>query len=368
MGDNVAYGYNISGHGRNPSGYIKCEACHDLVTTHTDSNQRTYSAQANNYKEGYRLTKGLTIPKQNITGSPAHYELCLDCHIYTDITGPGSDFYNQDNVSVTRNLHNVHIGNYPISAIACWDSDWSCVPGTGNCSNAVDSAMSCTTCHNVHGSPMKINSTLFPSPKMIRYGELIGDLIPSPPAPPGTTNKMPALDFGWYDVLGVRTADFNQSVTGRLLCGAPENLALNYVCWGCHTQGEVTYRRNLGVTVNSVWTSDTDTNSTPKDTFHPGDPIRYHVNFTITGANPTYYLTENGVAQKIDGTGQKQTFSQSATLAPGTYETTIDKTIPVFTPPPGGISAMVSITMSMYNTPGGLFIDDDLMSHLFRIE
>jgi hypothetical protein len=360
MGDNVAYGYNISGHGRNPSGYIKCEACHDLVTAHTDGNQRTYSAQANNYKEGYRLAKGLTIPKQNIIGSPAHYELCLDCHIYSDIMGPGSDFWNQDNVSVTRNLHNVHVGNYPISAIACWDSDWSCVPGTGTCSNAVDSAMSCTTCHNVHGSPMKIGSTLYPSPKMIRHGELIST--------PGTTNKVPALDFGWYDVFGNRTADFDQSVKGRLICGAPENLALNYVCWGCHTQGEVTYRRNLGVTVNSVWTSDTDVNSTPKDTFHPGEPIRYHVNFTITGANPTYYVTENGVAQRVDGLGQKQTFSQSSTLAPGTYETAVDKTIPVFIPPPGGLSVMVSITMSMYNTPGGLLIDDDLMSHLFRIE
>lgn len=364
MGDNVFFGYNVSGHGRNPSGYVKCEACHDLTMLHTDGNPRTYSAQANNYKTGYRLAKGLTIPKKNIIGSPSHYELCLDCHIYSDIMGPSSNFWNQDNSLATRNLHNVHVGNYSISAIECWDSDWSCIKTSPSdqCSTADDSALSCTACHNVHGSRMVIAGTNYPSKPMIRHGELISS--------PGTSNKVPALDFRWYDVYGVRTADFNQSVRGGLLCGMPENVAYNYVCWGCHTQGEVTYTRNLGVTVESVWTSNTDPESTPKDVFHPGDPIRYNVRFTVTGLNPSYYITENGVAQKVDGTGQKQTFTQSQTLAPGsTYVWAVDRLIPsTIVPPPGGISAMVSITMGMYNAPGGLLIDQDLMSALFRIE
>ena len=72
---------------------------------------------------------------------------------------------------------------------------------------------------------------------MIRHGELIST--------PGTTDKVPALDFRWYKADGfTQTMILGESRYGGLLCGQPPyNVSFNHVCWGCHPTTEIKYYR-----------------------------------------------------------------------------------------------------------------------------
>lgn len=365
MGDNITFGYNVSGHGRNADNYIKCQDCHDLAVLHTDGKARTYSAADNNYRSGYRLNDSMAIPRYLQYG-PNAYKLCMNCHVYSDVFGPASDFRN-DNTG--KYLHNEHL-NEVFRGIRCWDSDWDgvCDPITGNC----DSAMSCTACHNVHGSPCLLgnnNVVTCPDPPktpMIRHGELI--------SPPGTMSYVPALRFNWYDSNNNPTTDFAASKWAGLLCGSTVpyyDVSYNHVCWGCHSRGEVKYYRVPGgaemVNVHNVWTTDTDPANTPKTIFSPGDPIRYHVSFTVSGPRPSYFVTARGVVQKASGTGGTQTFTKSQTLTPcSTYEWTFDKMIP--TTVPAGTNLKITITVGMFESPGGILIYSDADSAIFSIQ
>lgn len=358
MGNNVTYGYNVTGHGRDSLNYKKCGDCHDLTAVHTDTNSRTYSASLSNYQSGYRLKTEMAIPRFMQYG-PSAFRLCLDCHRYTDIVGPASDFRQGD-----KNLHEIHVGE-GLRGIIAWDSDWE-TPASAVCSEdeCADSAMSCTACHNVHGSPCLLGSSIVAcdtplKTPMIRHGELIST--------PGTQDKVPALKFNWYDGNNNPTTNFDSTGGGGVLCcnQSPYNLPFNHVCWGCHQIcGEVKYYRLI--TVKDVWT--TDTSNTPKTTFHPGDSIRYHVRFTVSGQNPPYYVQAQGVAQKTDGTGPKQTFLKSQNLALGTYEWTEDKLIPsTVVVPPEGIPARITITVGSFSYPGGSLLAHDAKEALFFI-
>ena len=219
MGDNTTYGYNVSGHGRD----ISCDYCHDLTILHTDGNARTYSASSNNYREGYRLNVDMAVPRYGEYG-PSAFALCFNCHLYSYVMGPRSNFRN-DNTGVQ--LHETHLSP-AFAHITSWDSDWNQNANNCNQGECADSAISCTSCHNVHGSP---------TPAMIRHGELIST--------PGTTDKVPALSFRWYKADGsTQTMVLEESRWGGLLCGIqPYNVSFNHVCWGCHTTGELRYYR-----------------------------------------------------------------------------------------------------------------------------
>jgi hypothetical protein len=304
----------------------------------------------------------MAIPRIHYEYGPNAYKLCMKCHIFTDVMGPASNFRNDNS---GKYLHNEHL-NEVFRGILCWDSDWDgvCNPVTGNC----DSAMSCTACHNVHGSPcLQGNNTVVPCPDppevpMIRHGELI--------SPPGTTAYVPALRFNWYDSNNNPTTDFTQSRWGGLLCGQPTDVTFNHVCWGCHTRGEVKYYRVPGgaemVTVHNVWT--TDTNNVGKTTFAPGDPIRYHVSFTLNGPNPNYFVKAIGTAVNVTCPTWKQTFQKTDTLVPESYEWYADKAIPVFTPGPAGCDCQVTIVVGMFETAGGILIYSDKKTVYFHIQ
>jgi hypothetical protein len=219
MGDNTTYGYTVSGHGEYG---VRCDACHDLTMFHTDGIARTYSASSDNYREGYRLNEDMAVPRNGAYG-PIAFALCVNCHEYSDITGPTSNFRN-DNTGVQ--LHETHLSQ-SFAQTTCWDSDWNENFNNCNQSECADSAISCTACHNVHGSP---------TPAMIRHGELIST--------PGTTDKVPALRFRWYKEDGLtQTMILGESRWGSLLCGFQYNLSINHVCWDCHNQGELRYYR-----------------------------------------------------------------------------------------------------------------------------
>ncbi|MBW1744695.1 MAG: hypothetical protein JRJ47_14910, partial [Deltaproteobacteria bacterium] len=183
MGDGT-YGYKISGHGA-PGIEKKCEDCHDVTISHTDSRQRTYSATADyvahpekTYKNGYRLVEEMTIPRDSQIGSTT-FRLCTNdnCHAYNDIISFQISGFRDD--LAEKNGHLKHLEQMIMSFN--WDSDWSSTPHGAEGTNEVDSHISCPACHNVHGSP---------TPAMIRHGELIST--------PGTDDKVPALDFKWY--------------------------------------------------------------------------------------------------------------------------------------------------------------------------
>jgi hypothetical protein len=221
MGDSaLTYGYNISGHGQN-SAALKCDVCHDLTRPHIDGNARTYDADEsswliddkrlaviNSYNEGYRLNPGLEVPTP-WSGSPEKSALCVNCHM--SVLGMATNF-----VHVSSNLHVAHMS---VNQCWAWDSDADGRGGSA-CQDG-DSGVSCTTCHNVHGSPMDVGGTLYPNPVMVRHGEL--------------TDTEPGLNFRWYtDGYGGQsggdlTSDLMASLSGALWCTPPTCADVN-----CH--------------------------------------------------------------------------------------------------------------------------------------
>ena len=353
VGDDTAYGFYASGHGK--SGTVQCLDCHDATFAHIDGEARTYEAASDNYQEGYRLNTSMRIPRIGGGAAESDFALCYKgCHhIYDD----QSRFYTNFKEALyrpARNWHEEHLQSLftgPEGQV--WDSDWDgeyCgMSGGGLCA---DSAMSCPACHNVHGSPMDVSGTLYPNPVMIRHGELIST--------PGTTNKVPAFDFHWYDEGNDMTAELNASRSGGLLCASPKNLDYNHVCWGCHPTGEKKYSRvpgeGEGVITHQVWT--TDLNNNPLTTFSPGDGIRYHVSFTVFGhpeyPDYVYYVkTKASGAESSDYPDAvpgswRHVLNRNANLTENAdadpYVWTWDKTIPIDSNTP----ALLSVKIELY--------------------
>jgi hypothetical protein len=366
MGDNAIYGYDVSGHGAMGDPPIKCEDCHDLTAMHTDGIHRTYTVANDNYKDGYRLSEGMSVPRFGQWG-PNAFELCVKCHVFSDVTGPDS-LFRDDNKKL--NLHAVHLGSV-YAEKRCWDSDWrggACLnPGTqGEIIESCDSAISCTACHNVHGSGMDTNGDTVvdaPCPPMIRHGELIST--------PGTLDKSPSLDFHWFDIAGDYTATLTASERGQVKCAtsATWDVSYNNVCWGCHTTKSPYYDRSLGgpvdLSIVNVWTS--DGSNTPKYFFNRGDTVRYHVTFSITGGATYFIKTPIAHAKSKTGvTWDQQLASKSASLGQGEYDWYWQNTIPSYASP--GSLAEVVITVRMLTKKGGTLLDKDTRGALFEIQ
>jgi hypothetical protein len=219
VGDGSTYGFYLSGHGRPVIGEMtaiekECLDCHNSTFAHIDHEHRTYQVQESpyavmySYKDSYRLNNGLDVPRR--TSQPSQegeFALCEQCHTYADVFGANSNF---SSVKGSVNLlHPEHMNyGYPLMY---WDSDYD---GSGTMG---DSCITCTTCHNVHGSPMDFDTgpgvNLHPNPVMIRHGELMGSI--------------PGLDFRWYDEAGgfqgsgVLTNVREDSRSGEMWCNPP---------------------------------------------------------------------------------------------------------------------------------------------------
>jgi hypothetical protein len=161
---------------------VQCLDCHAADKNHIDHTHRTYDAGVTDYTDSYRLKNIGSLPAMNIPrplyspgsnplNNPGDFALCFDCHNKLEVLNDSvlspieSNFWNND--SSPTNSHNIHLSLYTNH----FDSDWD---GTA------DSSESCIACHNVHGSPTKV---------MTRHGELIST--------PGTTDKVPALNFAY---------------------------------------------------------------------------------------------------------------------------------------------------------------------------
>ena len=353
MGNNTTYGYNVSGHGPHD---VICEDCHDLAVLHTDGDPRTYAVDdsttpatvINDYRAGYRLNEDMAVPRYGEV-HPVAFRLCTNCHVYTDIIGPDSNF--RDDGSALQ-YHKFHLD---FAAFEASDTDFDGVPPsgcfTGNC---IDSAMTCISCHNVHGSP---------TGPMIRHGELIST--------PGTIDKVPALDFKWYKADGAtQTSNVAESFYGSVICGLLPNASANHVCAGCHPTGELRWWRSpggaIGITIEAAWT--TDLSDVTKTVFAPTEDIRYHVRFTVVGpAGYHVVLGQSGAGNdgSMPGTDWVTPLAKTASLPAGTYEWTADKTIPGTATP--GSNAKLLIKMGMYDSPGGTLLYWDQFTSFFSI-
>jgi hypothetical protein len=203
IGDNTTYGYYATGHGAH--GLVQCLDCHDASKTHIDHDARTYDAGVTPYSDSYRLKEvgglpAMTIPR-SMGGGLANWQdfaLCFSCHDRYAVIGATAfdvshtNFYDEGDL----NSHWRHLEMDDI-----FDSDFD---GT------IDSAPSCVTCHNVHGSP---------TGPMIRHGELI--------SPPGTTSYVPSLNFS-YLLPGDGSATATFTATG--LSGTYDV----YAWWSAH--------------------------------------------------------------------------------------------------------------------------------------
>jgi hypothetical protein len=363
MGDSTAYGYYMSGHGR-PDIALKCKSCHVLDVSHIegkqiDGRQRTYKASLNNYQQGYRLRYSMIIPR-DIEPAPAAFELCNQCHVYANLIGEFS-YFRYDKTYLGQpymNLHYMHL----IPGEICWDSDWD--ETTANCSEGecADSGISCTACHNVHGSPMVINNVKYPSPPMIRHGELISKA--------GTENKVPAFNFRWTDQSGNRVAEIDKSWWGGMMVGTYQNVYYNHVCWVCHQQGLAEYNRAPGkVMINDLWT--TDSSGNPKTVFARGESIQYHVNFNIIGKSPLYKVTAFWKAKSTNGILWKFTRNDDQTIPPNPavsehwiWSGTTIPPAPLSTSPS---DAKIVITINMYNQAGDTLISTKQMTKTFKV-
>lgn len=221
-GYGTGWGYYKTGHGlssgvypssQEPAANLTCTACHDPDAPHIDNNYRTYSAYGDNYQAGYRLKQAMDVPRTDQGEPVSDFALCLGCHassqflVSTDTTTNFRD-------DTSANSHWMHLQAPPTGMWAgggWWDSDWN---GTG------DSKISCPACHNVHGSP---------SPRMLRHGELTST--------PGTTDKVPSINFRYTPYLPTPYPTFANSTGGQLNPTSPGGgtVANTGICSMCHS-------------------------------------------------------------------------------------------------------------------------------------
>jgi hypothetical protein len=192
IGDNSTYGYYATGHGAHD--LVQCLHCHDASVTHIDHDARTYDAGVSDYCDSYRLNEidgqpGLDVPRSS-GGALANWRdfaLCFECHDRYAVIGATWDDISKTNFwdadTSPNNSHWYHLG----MGNNIYDSDYD---------STTDSAPSCPTCHNVHGSP---------TGPMIRHGELI--------SPYGTTSYVPSFNF-YYLIAGDGSATATFTATG----------------------------------------------------------------------------------------------------------------------------------------------------------
>jgi hypothetical protein len=230
VGDGSTYGFYLSGHGRDAIPAIgmtaigkECLDCHNSTFAHIDHEHRTYELQENpyavmySYKDSYRLNNGLDVPRT--TSQPAQegeFALCEQCHTYADAFGENSNF---KSVKGSVNLLHPEHMNYGYPQMY-WDSDYDGAATVAP--NGGDSCITCSTCHNVHGSKMCVDveddNTYGPcigydsNPVMIRDGEL---------------TDTDGFLFHWYTEgygfqgSGVLTNVREDSLSGQMWCDPP---------------------------------------------------------------------------------------------------------------------------------------------------
>ncbi len=103
MGDNVTYGYNVTGHGNDPA--VKCIHCHSALKPHIDhvANSKLYR-----FYDG----KGMELPTVGVPET-SESALCYSCHSETLISDNNEATmktnFRSVNYNVMTNLHTFHV-------------------------------------------------------------------------------------------------------------------------------------------------------------------------------------------------------------------------------------------------------------------
>ncbi len=374
-------GYWFSGHGRASNSYpngLTCGgtdpenailACHNIQGRHNDGNDKTYEVNetvvppvvVNTYADGYRLAGRLDVPR--LTGdlvNPGEYQLCTQCH--SDVFGISSNFRFDKTLDDPDYLHADHANIvYPQLT---WDSDNDRVSTTFG--GRADSAMTCPTCHNVHGTRMRLGASTWDVNKvMIRDGWL------NWPAENG-------LDFRWYDDIngyqgdGSFTSDLWDSLSGEMWC-ADSNNDPSCSWQPCHDDLPYYNRDPRGaadIMIDALWFTDLSNNV--KTVFLPGDDVRIHVDFRVVGSE-SYFVksVKNSSYIRQQGLGsfwsKKIKPNRSATLPAAAYVNywTWDKQIPADRAVPGPVNAVLVIRL--FDFEGGTLLASDKKETTFQI-
>jgi hypothetical protein len=267
----TGYGFYKTGHGL-PSNKtypatgsqgagIECLNCHDAEMLHADGTARTYTPDSDyltydpvsaNYQIGFRLKDVSTgyygkypmhIPRTGHVYPPGFREdqefaLCFTCHNRDKLfnggdpitgAGAGTNFRGLSDGSGGGNPAPVIGLYYSLHDVHTWGANGPLGPETpqydSDFDGIADSRISCPACHNVHGSP---------SPAMMRHGELIST--------PGTTDKVPALDFQYTPTGLYPTLVNSTGGNTRFIAPGPGDVSKNGICNMCHNDG-TTYTR-----------------------------------------------------------------------------------------------------------------------------
>jgi len=241
-GDDVDYGFYLTGHGSSDNGAVACLECHDATATHIDGTARTYTAAADNYQIGYRLKsvdgqEPLMIPRTGGT-TANQFRLCFSCHDsapFLAVDNAETNFrkdVNDDCSPADPNNVNKHWYHLQSAGVFknSWDSDWDGSQG--------DSWPSCPACHNVHGA--KTRPGVVKAPAMIRTGELIG--------------RTSALNLNYFinPCNGQTLSTTNElagSTGGVFSGGGGRTIEENGVCTMCHNVYSPYWRTAQGVAV-----------------------------------------------------------------------------------------------------------------------
>jgi hypothetical protein len=271
----IGWGFYKTGHGV-PSSQVYpasgskgagrgCLDCHDSEMPHIDGAARSYRADGDyltwdpasaGYQNGYRLKDvaggydgkyPMHLPRTGHVYPPGFREcqefaLCFSCHDQNSLfdggdptTGAGAHTNFRNAISgVWTSLHDLHTDgrNGPLGPEnPQYDSDYDGV---------ADSRISCPACHNVHGSP---------SPAMVRHGELIST--------PGTTDKVPSLDFHYSPEGGYPLLIDSTGGKTRFIGPGPGSVAKNGVCNMCHND-QVSYARPVASAAGPAAPSNTE--------------------------------------------------------------------------------------------------------------
>ncbi|MBW1896185.1 MAG: hypothetical protein JRI47_03925 [Deltaproteobacteria bacterium] len=197
---------------------------------------------------------------------------------------------------------------------------------------------------------------------MIRHGELIST--------PGTSDKVPALDFHWYKYDGTPVDNLDQSRIGGMLSFDDYSVSYNHVCASaCHAihipgGGETTYTRNPGdVLIIKVWAEDEGGNEAT--VFSPGEEVHYHVQFKVFGADSSFLKTFLSSAYNTSGTSWETPLARNATYYAGLQEWKWAEHIPISATPDS--SAQIRIKIKNFEYQGGPLIGSHTAFKNFEI-
>ena len=188
-GDNVYYGYYVSGHGRTGAAQ-ECSACHGLTMSHNFDGKKTYAGALDNYKQGFRLSDvegmdPLNIPLEgSIRYNANSFKLCYSCHeedkLLNDTKSQGCygytnnpyNYLNNNTTSITTGFRDIHPNGHatdpdtPANFHAdhlidvnqyfsdlTFGSDGFWYSDGPNTESGI-SASTCVTCHNPHGDKL----------------------------------------------------------------------------------------------------------------------------------------------------------------------------------------------------------------------